>query len=247
MAARQTNRRSSSNQTSTSKNKHTQNKSGNGSNKRSTSSKYPKMTKEEIAEQSAFHDEIILVVTLVVSVLLLLANFNMGGFVGSAVSTFLKGIFGTLTYIIPIVSFVAVAFHISNRGNWKATKKIITSIVFIVALMAFFQMLTNQYQLNLFEFYKYGVDHKFSGGIIGGLLCMLLTPLFGTVGTYVILIAIFLICFMMLTGKTIITALSQRGEKSLVEMRDRYRESASYREEYRQQSLQENNKKNNED
>ena len=238
MAARQTNSRSSNSQTSSTKKRTTQIKSGKRSNgKSSTSGKGQKMTKEEIAEQSAFHDEIMLVITLVISVLLLLANFGMGGFVGNAVNMFIRGIFGTLAYVMPVAVFIAVAFHLSNRGNLKATKKIITGVVLFVALMAFFQMLTGNYELNVFNFYQYGIEHNLSGGFIGGIVCKLLNPLFGAIGTYVILIAIFLICFMIFTGKTIVTALSRRGEKSLHEMRERYRENVTLRQEYRQQTL----------
>ena len=250
MAARQTNSRSSNKQTSAAKKRTTQSQAGNkNSGKRSrsstTSGKRPKMTKEEIAEQSAFHDEIILVITLVVSILLVLANFGMGGFVGEIVNKLFFGIFGSMAYLVPVAIFVAVAFHISNRGNWKATKKIITGTVLMITLMAFFQMLTKQYDLKLTEYYGYAVNHKLlSGGFTGGLVCTLLLPLFGQVGTYVIIIAIFLICFMMFTGKTILTAISRRGEQSLHEMRERHRESASLRQEYRQQLIEESESRN---
>lgn len=244
MAARQTNSRSSSKQASAAKKRTTQSKTGSKSsgnyNKGSVASdKKPRMTKEEIAEQSAFHDEITLVITLVVSILLVLANFKMGGFIGNAVSQLFFGIFGSVAYIVPVVLFVAVAFHISNRGNFKATKKIITGIVLLVTLMAFFQMLTRQYDLKITEFYFYAMNKKFSGGFIGGIVSRLMFTLFGKYGTYVILIAIMLICFMIFTGKTIVTAISRRGEQSLYEMRERYRENASLRQEYREQLLEE--------
>lgn len=244
MAARQTNSRSSSKQASAAKKRTTQSKTGSKSsgksNQSSTASgKRPRMTKEEIAEQSAFHDEITLVITLVVSILLVLANFKMGGFIGNAVSQLFFGVFGSVAYIMPVALFVAVAFHISNRGNFKATKKIITGIVLLVTLMAFFQMLTRQYDLKITEFYFYAMNKKFSGGFIGGIVSRLMFTLFGKYGTYVILIAIMLICFMIFTGKTIVTAISRRGEQSLYEMRERYKESASLRQEYREQLLEE--------
>lgn len=244
MAARQTNSRSTGNQTSAAKKSTTTRKStgkssGSKGRNQTAGKSTPRMTKEEIAEQSAFHDEITLVVTLVVSILLMLANFRMGGFVGNAVSKLFKGIFGTIAYVVPVAAFVMVAFHISNRGNKKATRKLITGSALLLTLISFFQMLTKQYDLKLFDFYTYGVEHELSGGIIGGILCKMLTSLFGAIGTYVILIAIFLICFMMFTGKTIITAISQRSGQSLHDMRERYRENAALRQEYYQQQIEE--------
>lgn len=244
MAARQTNSRSTNNQTAAAKKQASSGQSTRKSSKSSGSSskgsaKQPRLTKEEIAEQSAFHDEIILVVTLVISSLLVLANFRMGGFIGKAINQLFLGVFGTVAYIVPVAAFIMVAFHISNRGNRKATRKIVTGAVLLLALIAFFQLLSRQYDLKLLEFYHYGINHILSGGVIGGIICKWITPLFGTVGAYLIIIAIFLICFMMFTGKTILTAISKRSGESLVEMRERYRENAELRQEYHQQQIAE--------
>lgn len=210
-------------------------------NKQTTTS--PKLTQEEIAEQSAFHDEIILVITLVSSILVVLANFGMGGFLGGAVNRLLLGIFGTIAYAIPVAAFVLVAFHISNRGNKRATRKIITGIILMIALMAFFQMISKQYNLKIFECYSYGRNHPItkgvSGGFIGGIICKMLTPLVGTVGAYVIIIALFLIGFMIFTGKTLVTAFSKRSGRFLNDMKNQYQENAALRQEYHQKKIEE--------
>lgn len=241
MATRQTNSRSSNGQRTTGK-KTTSKSQGTkvSSQSRSKASKsnasMPRMTKEEIAEQSAFHDEIILVLTLVCSTLLVLANFGMGGFLGTAVNRFLLGVFGTIAYVVPFAVFIMVAFHISNRGNKKATRKIITGVMILFALIAFFQMLAKQYDLSIIECYGYGKENVLSGGIIGGMICKLLITLVGKGGTYVIIIAIFLIGFMLFSGKTILTALSKRSGQSIHDMREKYRENAALRQEYYQES-----------
>lgn len=207
------------------------------------SSSYEKLTQEEIAQQSAFHDEITLVVTLVSAILVILANFGMGGFIGGIVNRFLLGIFGTVAYLIPFATFIVVAFHISNRGNRRATRKIITGAVLIVAIMAFLQMISKQYDLRVLEFYTYGksisLTKGVSGGLIGGIICKILTPLVGKVGAYVIIIAIFLVGFMIFTGKTLVTAFSKKSGRLLHDMKSQYQENASLRQEYYQKRIEE--------
>lgn len=52
-------------------------------------------TKGKKAQNSySFRDEIIILLTLAVAILLILSNFGLGGFLGNAVSAFLFGIFG---------------------------------------------------------------------------------------------------------------------------------------------------------
>ena len=248
MATRQTNSRSSNGQRTTRNRSTTKSQGTKVSNQsRSKASKSnastPRMTKEEIAEQSAFHDEIILVLTLVCSTLLVLANFGMGGFLGNAVNQFLLGVFGTIAYVVPFAVFIMVAFHISNRGNKKATRKIITGVMILFALIAFFQMLAKQYDLTILECYGYGKENLLSGGIIGGMICKLLTTLVGKEGTYVIIIAVFLIGFMLFTGKTILTAISKRSGQSIHDMRERHRENAALRQEYYQERSEDKTKR----
>lgn len=71
-------------------------------------------------------DEVIILVTLGISIILLLSNFGIGGFLGEGVSSILFGIFGFIAYIIPIVLFIGVTFFISNKGNSVAYAKTVS-------------------------------------------------------------------------------------------------------------------------
>lgn len=77
---------------------------------------------------SRYKDEITIVITLVVAVILVLSNFNLSGSVGAFINRFTFGMFGLLAYILPYILFFGVAFHISNKGNYTATIKLISSI-----------------------------------------------------------------------------------------------------------------------
>ncbi len=52
-------------------------------------------------ETNPYQDEIILVATLVISVLLALSTFNLAGIFGKFVNNILFGLFGFLAYLLP--------------------------------------------------------------------------------------------------------------------------------------------------
>ena len=90
-----------------------------------------KPTKKKKTEQSFLQDEVIIWLTLAVSLLLILSNFGLGGWIGDEVSYFFSGIFGLITYIIPFALFGIAAFLVSNKGNVSAYIKVAAGIVFL--------------------------------------------------------------------------------------------------------------------
>ena len=73
-------------------------------------------TKGKKAQNSySFRDEIIILLTLAVAILLILSNFGLGGFLGNAVSAFLFGIFGLPAYIMPGFTFFRDCFRIFKQ------------------------------------------------------------------------------------------------------------------------------------
>lgn len=171
-----------------------------------------------VKESGAVQDEIVLVIALVISVLLLLSNFNLCGSVGKAISGVFFGLVGTVTYIIPFIIFFTVAFYISNIGNRKAGRKLISAFVFFIALAALIQMLTDStMSSNLLNYFKESYAHRNGGGIIGGTLALCLYKLFDKVATYIILIAIMMISIIIITGKAIFTYLATKSKSSIKE------------------------------
>ena len=51
-------------------------------------------------------------------------------------------------------------------------------------------MITTEYELPIFEYYKNAAKRHTGGGLFGGIVTKILHPLFGTIGTFVILIAV---------------------------------------------------------
>lgn len=174
--------------------------------------KSTKQTKKN-TQQSFVRDEIIIWVTLAVSILMLISNFGIGGFVGEAISDFLFRIFGWIAFVMPFILFGTVAFVISNKGNLHAYMKMTTCLVLMVLVCTFLQL----------------VDEK--GGMLGNILVDALVPAIGIAGTYVVDVILMIICLVIITGKSALKGVKAQGGKAY----DKARKDAERRRELAQE------------
>ena len=179
-----------------------------------------KPTKKKKTEQSFLQDEVIIWLTLAVSLLLILSNFGLGGWIGDEVSYFFSGIFGLITYIIPFALFGIAAFLVSNKGNVSAYIKVAAGIVFLILACTFLEL----------------VDHK--GGSLGKSIAIILTPTIGTAGTYVVIIIFMIICCVIITGKSLLQGVKTQSGKAYDKAKEdnaRRRKEAELRRKEREQ------------
>lgn len=184
-----------------------------------------KPTKKKKTEQSFLQDEVIIWLTLAVSLLLMLSNFGLGGWIGDEVSYFFSGIFGLITYIIPFALFGIAAFLVSNKGNVSAYIKVAAGIVFLILACTFLEL----------------VDHK--GGSLGKSIAKILTPTIGTAGTYVLIIIFMIICCVIITGKSLLQGVKTQSGKAYDKAKEdnaRRRKEAELRRKEREQEKKKN-------
>lgn len=201
-----------------------------GSTKRPTS----KATKRG-KTRSPFADEIILICTVVVSLLLILSNFNLGGKLSDYVNYVTFGFMGFLAYLFPFILFFTVAFGISNQGNKIARRKIICTVLFLVVLAGVFQLISYPELkiTNIWKDFTICAENKTGGGLIGSLLSSILVSLVNEIGAYIILVALLAILFMFITEKLIFSSLNKRSYEKLSRMREEHRlQREEYDEEY---------------
>ncbi len=158
--------------------------------------------KNKKAEPSFVTDEIIIWVTLAISILILLSNFGLGGAIGAAFSDFLMDIFGIVAYTVPFVLFGLVAFLVSNKENLKAYMRSVIGILLMVLLCTFFQLINE------------------SGGFIGESIAKALIPAIGVAGTYVVVIICMIICIVIITGKSALNGVKKQGGKAYNKAKD---------------------------
>lgn len=181
------------------------------SKKKTATKKRGKNTSADTKMQS----EIIILVTLAISILLLISNFGMGGSIGDSVSAVVFGIFGFMGYLVPILLFIGIAFTISNRGNSKAYIKMVFFCVLLIFLCTFLE-LTNGYDAGMTygSYYTNGELYRNGGGIVGGTLVHLLCPSIGIVGAYVVTIVLTIICLVCITEKSFLGLLKTGGSRA---------------------------------
>lgn len=181
--------------------------------KKKTTGTTASKARKQREQQESFRNEVILWITLAVCIVLLLANFGIGGKIGSGVSSFFFGIFGLMAYVFPICFFLAVVFAVSNRENKVAAVKIVAAVLFVSFLCLFVQMVTDSSkEAGAISAFRYGFENKAGGGIIGGLLEQLLCPNFGVPGTYVIDIIVLIISLVLITERSIMKGMQKGGK-----------------------------------
>lgn len=181
--------------------------------KKKTTGTTASKARKQREQQESFRNEVILWIALAVCIVLLLANFGIGGKIGSGVSSFFFGIFGLMAYVFPICFFLAVVFAVSNRENKVAAVKIVAAVLFVSFLCLFVQMVTDSSkEAGAISAFHYGFENKAGGGIIGGLLEQLLCPNFGVPGTYVIDIIVLIISLVLITERSIMKGMQKGGK-----------------------------------
>ena len=99
-----------------------------------TRAKQTKPSNKKTTESQRFlKDEILILVTLAVCVLLMISNFGIGGYLGDAVSSFMFGVFGIMAYIVPILLFIGITFISSNNyfSNFSRINRISIAVYYI--------------------------------------------------------------------------------------------------------------------
>jgi len=215
----------------------TKRKSNSGQIKRSTTGNGPRAKNVKVnatAKEELFpelNNELVLLITLVVSLLLFLSNFSLSGKVGEVINRVTFGLFGILAYLIPFLLFFGIAFYLANKEeNKRYIVKLLASISLFAVIAAIIQLVFGETTtVELLDYYKICAEHKNGGGLLGGVLCWVLTPLFGKVGSYVVLIALTLLCVMILTGKAIFALIAEISGKEMEKQKELHKIRAEER------------------
>lgn len=163
---------------------------------KSKRNKSRKQTRKKASETSFLGEEIVIWVTLAVSILLLISNFGLGGRAGAFVSSVLMDLFGWAAYIVPFVLFGGVTFVLSNKGNSIAYVKTVFGLLFLVLICTFFELIHEE------------------GGWIGNLTAGLAVPAVGVAGTYVVTMICMIICVVVITGKSALKGVKAQGTRA---------------------------------
>ncbi len=193
------------------------------------------VVKEELVPE--LNNELVLLITLVVSILLFLSNFSLSGKVGEVINQITFGLFGILAYLIPFFLFFGIAFYLANKKeNKRYIVKLAASVGLFVVIAAVLQLVLGETaNVEFLEYYKLCAQNKTGGGLLGGAVCWLLIPLFGKVGSYVVLIALAILCLMVLTGKALFALLAEVSGKEMEKQKELHKIRAEERQVYKEE------------
>ncbi len=206
--------------------------SGRSTSGRTTSKKRKKVVANPLK------DEIVILLALACSLVLLLSNFNLAGSIGAWIKWFMFGMIGIIEYIFPIILAVTLIFMVSNKdmlavARVKSTAVYALVIVLAAGIMRIMDKPSIAYS-SLGEMFETCADEKTGGGLLGGLLCKIMSPL-GTMGTIVVLLILAVICIIIITERSFISGLmglktgGSRMIKAARQDYDIYKEHASDR------------------
>lgn len=160
---------------------------------RSKSSRSTRATKAQMERETIVREEIVILVSLAVSIILLISNFGLAGAAGRVISDFMEGLFGQMTYLFPFLLFAGVTFFLSNRGNHKAYTKLGAAVVLVALICAFLELVNR------------------AGGSIGEKMANLTVPALGVVGSYVIIVILMMICLILITQRSLLKSVQNAG------------------------------------
>lgn len=177
------------------------------------------------SKNNPFRDEIILIVTAVVSILLILSHMNLGGLLTTFINDLTFGLMGMMARIFPFALFFGTAFAISNRGNPAAKRKWISAIVMFVVLCTLLQLIQypDLHMSDMLKSYSVSASSKAGGGFIGSLFSTTLVNFVGIIGAYVVVVAILVILVVFVTEILVLTELGKKSYDRIHEMKERRR------------------------
>ena len=186
------------------------------STKRKTTGKNTQ-ARQRTDEERFISNEVLLILTFAMGVLLFLCNFGIIGPVGNTVSTVMFGIFGLTAYAAPILIFIAMAFGISNQGNTIAILKLAAAIIlfFIVGIILELGsgLLSDMETYSAYQIYQLSATGKMGGGVIAGSLAYCMYHFLDMAGTILVLVVISLICIVIISGKSLISGVKEGSKK----------------------------------
>lgn len=167
---------------------------------------YKRKTAAQERMDEKVRDEVMLLVTLAVAILLFLCNFHIIGSVGDALSRVMFGIFGWLAYVAPLFLFLALVFGVINMGSRVATIKLCAGILLFLILDIFAALMGGLSSAgeSVGEYYSYCAGFEKGGGVVGTFFAAAMHNLLGMIGTIAVLLIFMIICLVVITEKSFI-------------------------------------------
>ena len=189
--------------------------------------------------------EVMILLSFAAAVLLFLSNFHLCGVAGDFLRGVQLGLFGMAGYIAPLILFVGTCFAMSNRGSRAAARKLAAAVTAFFLLCGFAQLFFGQDPeegKSILAYYTMSARSGFGGGLAGGLLCAVLKGILGTIGAFLVMAVLMIICAVIITERSFVKAVKKHSDAAYQyakEDMDRRRELHAERQEERRRRREE--------
>ncbi len=180
--------------------------------KQKTSPKKSKKIKDKTGRKShpassGMKFEIFALCAIAVCAYLLVCMYsNAGGFIGTWIKKIMMGLTGTCAYILPFATSALLIYSLLNRSGKSLRLKYILAYGLLASLGTFIQLVSVP-DLAPADWFSIGAEGIASGGFIGGLILKVLS-IFGTAGSYIIVICAMVVLVIMLFNISIVKVFS---------------------------------------
>lgn len=168
------------------------------------------------SQESPLAREITFLVILVFGILSCMSLFHMCGVFGEFLGGILFGLLGAMAYVFPVYLIIGSGLFISNKNNRKLRHKVLFSIGLYWCLCGIFQWVMNDAVQNVWDIYTVCSENQSGGGFFGGLLSFELAKALGRGGALIVILALAIVFFMLISGKLLFSSLhnlyEDRGE-----------------------------------
>ena len=203
-AKRQTTKGNTNSSRNTS-NRSTYNRSQGAINSKTTSNR------KKAEEFNPRKNEIKLFAYLAIAVFLICSSFGWCGIVGNFISKIVFGLFGMVSYVLPLYMFLSAAFLLSNGAKKSVVRRVLCVAVFIIAA-AFICQLSSGGVMSAEELYNLGSVEKKGGGVILGGLLVLLHKFIGLTGSIIVIVLLITIGIIIVLDVSIIESVKSKIE-----------------------------------
>ncbi len=164
--------------------------------------------------ETVVRDNAIVITIAVIAVLLFIGILGIGGKFAEVCRFAMFSVFGLLAYAFPICVIGSILYLYIMKNNKMRIPKVVVFWVFFILLCMFFQLLTGGYDMSsaIVDIVKYSRENHMGGGFVGGILEVVLRPIFGLVGCFIIDSAAMIICLVFLTEISFVDAAIKGGE-----------------------------------
>lgn len=168
---------------------------------------------------------------LALCIMLFLSNFHMCGKIGEAAYQTMRGLFGILGLIAPIVLFSLILFLMISGRSGKNILRVAMGVLIFAAFCGVVQLLcTNEFipEYGMKEYFDMALN-KTTGGAVGGFFFRGLYPSFGMLGSYIIMILLIMAAAVILFQKSVIKPIEETGRRVYESTRDDMKRRAELR------------------